>query len=182
MAETPDLFDILDVSLREDTYTSLIAHVLGGDGQLARRVFEELTPEAGFRPDHVDIHFRREAATLCTITTVAGKKDKPDLVLIGTRGTERWWIVIEAKVTAGEGPRQLRRYQQICEQERNAGGIGGYTLYFLTLAGLAPSESSYRAITHAELALGLIGRRSAIRRRPRGADATRKSLCDTTLG
>ncbi len=152
LAGTPDLFDILDVSLREDTYTSLIAHVLGSDGQLARRVFGELTREAGFRPDHVDIHFRRQAASLCTAATVAGKKDKPDLVLIGTRGTERWWVVIEAKVTAGEGPSQLRRYQQICEQERNAGGIAGYTLYFLTLAGHTPSEPSYRAITHAELA------------------------------
>ena len=152
MPDVPDLFDVLDVSLREDTYTSLIASVLQRDRELRVSMFGRLADADGFCPDSVDVHFRREPAAFCTSKAAAGTQDKPDLVLVGSRGSERRWVVIEAKISAGEGPSQLQRYQRICEQEKQAVGIAGYTLYFLTLAGHTPSERSYRAITHAELA------------------------------
>ena len=151
-----DLFDILDVSLREDTYTSLIAHVLRTDQRLAASVFTILVSRASrdfsFRPEHVAIHFRHTLASFCGVKGAATGKDKPDLLLIGQRGDQRWWVVIEAKVTAGEGPQQLRRYREVCEHERAANGIAGFCLFFLTLGGGTGSDQAFRTISHGELA------------------------------
>ena len=120
-----DLFDVLDVSLNEDTYSSLLVHVFRRFPNILAGVFGELTGKTITGKNSVK--FRRQIGS--------DSKDKPDIVVEAETDSGIWWLVIEAKVQSGEGHEQTRRYAALCEIALQAKKHGGSTLCYLTLAG-----------------------------------------------
>lgn len=150
-----DIFTILDVSLREDSYTRLIKAVLDQDEDLRRKVFCALARRAGKHLDSLtrvcEPRFRQQFPAGAGASGAETTKDKPDLLLCGTVNGEQFWIVLEAKIAAGEGDGQLQRYRVICEKCLP----GRYLLFFLTLVPMEPSTKEAQNILHGDLA-GLI--------------------------
>jgi len=120
-----DLFDVLDVSLREDTYSSMIVHIFKWFPEILAGVFEELTGKkiVGKR----SVKFRAQIG--------GDNKNRPDILVTAEIESGEWWLVIEAKVQSGEGHEQTRRYATLCETAQVAKKCGGSTLIYLTLAG-----------------------------------------------
>jgi len=139
----PDIFDILDVSLREDTYSRLIVEILKQSPGIKAAVFEELTGHVPTGDAHPT--FRRGIGE-------KGGKHHPDIVVKCPTAEGIWWLVIEAKVQSGEGWGQTSRYWQAVQQYRENDDICGYTLIFLTLTGEPPTDEHWQPMTHYRLA------------------------------
>jgi hypothetical protein len=144
-----DLFDVLDVSFREDTYSSLVVEILRRSPDIARGVFTRYTgktPRDGAAPD---ILFRKGIGA-------QPARNHPDIVIKCDTSDGQWWLVIEAKVKSDEGWRQTERYRDECERAKGRGECAGFTLLFMTLAGQAPASMDWVPLKHASLA-GTIG-------------------------
>lgn len=105
MSKVPDLFDVLDISTREDTYTTLLANFFGTNQgkQHARRFFKEVfgnLPPEGNVEVKTRPYLKHENIR---------KADIPDLVLAFGDTIRKVWI-IEAKIKSGESSDQLQRY------------------------------------------------------------------------
>lgn len=135
-----DLFDILDISLREDSYTSLIVHVLRRHDAVARGVFYRLTGKEVI-DDNLQICFRK---------SIPGG-NHPDIRIEAETDSGKWWLVIESKIKASEGRWQCENYRTQCERERDEGKCTGFTLVFLTLSGFLPEDADWKKLTHGEL-------------------------------
>jgi len=141
-----DLFDILDVSLREDTYSRLIVEVLRQSREIAAGVFKALTGKTA--TGEIVVLFREGLGE-------APYRNHPDILIKCPTSDGPWWLVIEAKVQAGEGKDQTFRYWTECEKKAQEGECVGYSLYFLTLDGEPPNDSHWYPLTHGRLA-GLV--------------------------
>ena len=135
-----DLFDVLDISLREDSYTSLIVHVLRRHDAVARGVFQRLTGKE-VTGDNPRVLFRK---------SIPGG-DHPDIRIEAKTDSGEWWLVIESKIKASEGSWQCEGYRTQCERARDAGECTGFTLVFLTLSGFLPDDTGWDKLTHGEL-------------------------------
>jgi hypothetical protein len=108
-----DLFDVLGISTREDSYTTLLANVVNEPGgeRWAQNYFEEaLTEPAPAGPVNVilRLHLRYEHMK---------KADIPDLVFtFGDPITDIW--LVEAKIKSGESSDQLLRYETDATQAK----------------------------------------------------------------
>ncbi len=146
----PDLFDLLDISLREDSYTSLLKAAMTTTPAVSQDIFQSLAPPGVPLPSHVEVRFRREFPDGDRFK--AEGKDRPDLLLVGTfESGAPYWVLIESKIASGEGPGQCARYKELCAAASNAGAISGYRLYYMTLLGRAASASEFTGLSHCEL-------------------------------
>jgi hypothetical protein len=144
----PDIFDVLDISFREDSYTRLLVEVLRRSRHIVAGVFKKLTGRTLL--GDAEVCFRRKI----------GPKDSrniPDLIVKGSTSKGCWWLVIEAKIKSGEGPKQTQRYRSECENAKERGDCSGYSPYYLTLTGATPEDSEWKPLTHARL-LELVSR------------------------
>lgn len=94
-----DLFDVLDIGTREDSYTSLLAALFDEKPKWAREFFRRSRDAKDLPPKPVGVHRWPR-------TSVSGKTAIPDLVVtFGDPATVVW--VVEAKIEAREGGEQL---------------------------------------------------------------------------
>lgn len=98
-----DLFDVLGISTREDSYTSLLAALFEEKPQWAREFFMRSMETDSLPPEPVRSY-------RWPVTTVSGKKVVPDLVLAFGCPISHIWV-IEAKIESQEGKDQLIRQE-----------------------------------------------------------------------
>jgi hypothetical protein len=147
----PDLFDLLDISLREDSYTALLKAAMTTTPTVSQAVFQSLAQPGLPTPRHVEVRFRREFPDGDRYK--AECKDRPDLLLVGIfESGAPYWVLIESKITSGEGPGQCARYKGVCEKAARAQAISGFTLYYLTLLGRWAPMPEFIARSHTEVA------------------------------
>lgn len=142
MKVEPDLFDILAISLREDSYTSLIESVFDRHRNILNDVFEKLTKHKIL--DVLKLEFRKGWNS-------GASKDRPDLVIEARTiaGTVR--LVIEVKIQSGEGTNQTVRYQMECTDAKVNRKCAEFHLVFLTLDGSGAIDGEFRSMKHVEL-------------------------------
>lgn len=143
-----DLFDLLGICFREDSYTELLANVFQNDNATARgflRSFLNHEPPTG----------PIRAETRVSTGRRTREKAIPDLVLLfGDPVTHVW--VVEAKIEAGEGDRQTERYGLAGPALLDALGVPEAELIhpsaFLTLDPQVPRGDGFRSVTYEPLA------------------------------
>lgn len=139
-----DLFDVLGISTREDSYTTLLANVFNEPGgeRWAQNYFEEALGEpAPAGPVNVilRLYLRHEHIR---------KADIPDLVFtFGNPITDIW--LVEAKIKSGESSDQLLRYQTDATQAKVLAALDldqsarvEWHYSYLTLEGDKPTKST----------------------------------------
>lgn len=135
-----DLFDVLDIGTREDSYTSLLGALFEEKPKWARDYFSKaLRRDRPDKPVRVRV---RPGATL-----EGGQRIIPDLVLaFGEPVTDVW--LIEAKIRAKEGPDQLKNQESeevrsvLLEKLETQDAEPGWHHSYLTLEGEEPTGST----------------------------------------
>jgi len=137
-----DIFDVLDVSLREDTYTRLSVAALERSPEIRQAVFEKLTGQKTLDiPDKpLFRHGLGEDAS----------KNLPDIFIKGRISTGDWWLVVEVKLMSKEGYEQTARYKEECDKAQNKGQCKGYTVIYLTLDGSEPDTPGWGPLSHSD--------------------------------
>jgi len=140
-----DIFEILSVERREDSYNSLITYALMNSQAACDEVVRHALPNAPSLAWDVK----------CRSKNTEGKV--PDVTITGESNGEKWGVFIENKIDATEAIGQTRGYfdvirSYVIEKDR-AGGI------FLTLDGATAhrhvqetGETRVMSLTHRELA------------------------------
>lgn len=138
---TADIFELLGVKERENTYTRLLAYLLKASPGLRDRLIERafgssVLPATAF-------------STECQ--TSLDPENIPDLLLEATdEAGKRWVLFVETKVHASEDLEQTARYHAACVtrvgSDERVGGV------FLTLKGADPKHGKVHALSHKELA------------------------------
>lgn len=137
----PDIFELLDIETREDTYSILLVHLLRHSGGLRRRILAH-----AFGPDHPYAEFT-EVTPRYTLPGNAGIVD----IFLCPPGSPAgsWAMFIESKLYSGEHGEQTRRYfdatKALVSPEGRSAGI------FLTIAGEDPSCPHVKPLKHREL-------------------------------
>ncbi|MFA5865010.1 MAG: PD-(D/E)XK nuclease family protein [Phycisphaerae bacterium] len=144
---TKDFFDILDVSLREDTYTSLIVEVLNTSQPILKGLVHELIGKE---------------LSFCLLRPVAFREpiqdgsERPDIIIKGVTDQGEHWIVIEAKIKSKEGEKQCERYRKRLDEKKDRENpqkrFFDFDLFFLTLTGEWAEDPHWKPLTHKTLA------------------------------
>ncbi len=140
-----DLFEVLQIGFREDSYTELIANILENDQEMALEFLRQSFPDP---PTSGPIRTETRSAE----RLASRKKVVPDLLVsCGDPASEMY--VIEAKIEAGEGDRQTERYRD-AQQALLARypGAAAKGVGFLTLDGRAPKCNGVEPLTYEPLA------------------------------
>jgi len=167
LAMPTDIFDVLAVSLKEDSYSSLLVHSLRRHRAVLETVFRRLTGQA-LTDDAPQIVFR---AALPNTET----KEQPDIRIDAHTSAGVWRILIENKLLSGEGYRQCDRYGNACRQAKAKGEIAGFTLVYLTLDRRSPDAEGWQEWSHSQW-IGMIaeaGATESVERDPIIGDAWR---------
>ena len=157
-----DIFDVLDISLREDSYTSLVACALRQRDVRAAATAELMGIASGSVVMDGPVHFRKEFPNQDT-------RVKPDLWWDATVDDQSVRVILEFKIKSGEHDEQLRHYRELGSKD-----VGDVGLFFVTLNGKAPSDPLWEPLRHAELA-AIIDKASAtpLEKHPVWGDAWR---------
>jgi hypothetical protein len=135
----PDIFHILDIEDREDSYSSLLIHLLHASPGLRARVLAHAFPKDTPSAEHVTVELR----------TKLTEHDIVDVLLSSDHPGSRWRLFIESKLFSGEHWEQTRRYLEACR--RQVAPNGRAAGIFLTLHGEGGSSEEVRPLTHREL-------------------------------
>ena len=174
-----DIFKVLDIETREDSYSSLLVHLLEHSPNL-RSHLQDLAFGPAARPDGTPkIHLRRKI----------GKHDIADITLQGPATANPPWIMfVEMKIYSTEHGDQTQRYWDACSTLVGTGGrVGGI---FLTIEGTTPVCPHAKPLKHHDLAVWLDEHKSDFQDHPvlslaadayaRRARAPKPSVVDTT--
>lgn len=138
---TPDIFELLDIETREDTYTLLLVHLLRHSSGLRRRVLAH-----AFGPDDPPA----EPAEVVPRRPLPGGAEIPDIFIHHPAGPAgRWAMFIESKIFTREHRGQTQRYWD--GTTSLVGPTGRPAGIFLTLEGDAPLCPRVIPLTHREL-------------------------------
>jgi len=152
LIEMVDIFSILDVTRREDTYTSILVHAL----RASQPFLEAFIGKTGLRSGlHWRISMRKAVAS--------GRV--PDLTLSADDTQGAFRIFLENKIDASEGPNQTEHYLAAVTEE--AGDEDRARGIFLTLNGTRGADGVF-AWTHREIAELLHAHRSTVSDRALG--------------
>lgn len=137
---SPDIFELLDIETREDTYSLLLVHLLRHSVGLRRRVLEH-----AFGPNPP-----ADIAEIVPRHTLPGDAGIVDIFLRHPEGPAgRWAMFIESKLFTGEHGGQTTRYWNACRTL--VGATGCPAGIFLTIDGAVPSCPQVVRLTHREL-------------------------------
>lgn len=133
-----DLFDVLNVGTREDSYTSLLAALFAEKPRWAREFFQQSTGADSLPPKPVETHKWPRA-------TVSGGAVIPDLLLTFGAPVAEVWIV-EAKLEAREDRDQLAAREGGEARESLSEDLGlpedaRWHYSYLTLEGETPATA-----------------------------------------
>lgn len=134
-----DLFELLDIPRREDSYSSLLRQLLHDSPKLRQRLLAHAFTEA---PALVD-------ATVLLRTSLPDGAGVPDLLVAGHDAhKQRWELFVENKIDAGEPAGQTQGYLDACRRRAGDRAAG----VFLTLDGRpAGVQSGVTPLSHREL-------------------------------
>ncbi|WP_437310914.1 Ada metal-binding domain-containing protein [Sorangium sp. So ce388] len=133
-----DAFDLLGVSRREDSYTTLIGRAFALDVGFRAALLQAFGVPAAAADDWM-------CRLRVGVTSEADKRSVPDLVFFSRKAREL--VIVEAKIDAGEGDGQLRRYAEpspraeLCSRLGLDAPVESQRGFFLTLDG-APLRST----------------------------------------
>lgn len=134
-----DLFDVLDIGTREDSYTSLLAALLSEKPKWAREFFQKCTDAERLPPKPVTVNRWPHAA-------ISGETVIPDLVLtFGDPASVVW--VVEAKIKADEGKDQLMKQESDAARKSLTENLNllknaAWHYSYLTLEGEPPADAA----------------------------------------
>lgn len=140
------LFAALDLGLRETAHTRALAWLVDpkrsehGFGDLLLRVFLKEIFQLSMEPELSEVMVESE--------TVNGEsRDRLDICIRGTwrlsgGSAQRWLVIVEAKITAGEGQDQCARYEK--QSRRKIARAHRHALVFLTPDGRHSTTGSRR--------------------------------------
>jgi len=145
--EDYDVFDILGVPCREDTFTNLLSYIYNKSD-----IFKKALIERVFGNDvDEDIFFSVRNVFRSNATKTISEKNIPDILLYG----KHHFAIIEVKVDSGEGYMQTQRYYDERYSIMDALGIPSDTVkqnyLFLTLTGAKPACSNFFPISWSEI-------------------------------
>jgi hypothetical protein len=155
--EGQDLFSVLGVGFREDSYSELIANYfqthLDKANEFLRQSFENDPPSLPVRV----------VETRLSLSLEDGKGAIPDLVFFCGDGElqEIYWI--EAKIEASEGAGQTQKYEDAMREYARNKGIERVRGGFLTLGGTKPQSRNVKTLTYKPLAEILEPERFAVK-------------------
>jgi len=153
-----DIFDVLDISNREDSYTKLIASFFESINQSEKyTLFSRLYSIKGKKfseniPDAAIERIKWHSPLFRQAVTESERRKKPDLIIKGYRDDElRYFLLLENKILAHEGEQQTYAYtkmaQKICGENKSV----YKALIFLTLNGDDPDDEQFKAISYYDL-------------------------------
>lgn len=135
-----DIFDLLAVPRREDSYSSVIVHALRASSAFRARLLEFGFPGRAPELQSVEVELRRGLGSGIVDILVTGID----------RDRHRWVLFIENKIDASESRGQTSEYLRAARKKASdsthASGI------FLTLAGTPASAEQVHPYTHRKLA------------------------------
>lgn len=135
-----DVFELLDVARREDSYSSVLVHALRASARLRDRFFAHAFADPPALHGHT-VKLRHK---------LQGKR-AIDIVVLALDAEDRpWCLFVESKIDAGEGPRQTSEYLVAARAE--AGDPSRASGIFLTLGGERAGADGLPRLTHRELA------------------------------
>ncbi|MCD6318840.1 PD-(D/E)XK nuclease family protein [Candidatus Aerophobetes bacterium] len=143
-----DIFDILGIGSREDSYTDLIAYAFEHSTEFREKMLKMLGEEV---PGNWEVFVRPSVA----IKSESGrKKDVPDLVLLNRSGPKV--LLIENKIYSGEGWMQTERYasdefKSNLKEYLKLDTIPEVNYFFLTLDGTKPYSKDFKAISYSDI-------------------------------
>jgi len=144
--EGKDLFDVLGIGFREDSYSDLLANYFRSD---LRGADEFLRQSFNKQPPLFPV---RVVKTRLALALEDGRRAMPDLVFFCGEDEddirEIYWI--EAKIEASEGKGQTRTYEKAMLEEANNKGADRVVGGFLTLDGREP-DSTVETVTYESL-------------------------------
>ena len=136
---SPDIFEILDIEEREDTYSRLLVHLLrrspGLRQDLLTHAFGTEAPQAD--PATVELRHRFTDGRVV------------DIFLAGPEGPNRWALFIESKLFSAEHGCQTADYLK--ESRALVGPTGRAEGIFLTIAGDRACATEVVSLTHRAL-------------------------------
>lgn len=140
----PDAFDLLGVSRREDSYTTLVGRAFMCDAGFRSALLRVLGSSATTSADWA-------CRLRVGVTAEADAKSVPDIVIFSRDAREM--LIIEAKIDAGEGDRQTERYTDPDTRAKLCARLLGLDAptthqrgFFLTLDGAAPRSSWFNRL------------------------------------
>lgn len=137
----PDIFELLDIETREDTYSRLLVHLLRHSVGLRRRVLAHAFKSEPPTAELAEVDLRRALPNNAGVV---------DLLLRHPDGPAgRWAMFIESKLYTGEHGEQTKRYHDACKAL--VGPSGRTAGIFLTIGGDRPSCPHVVPLTHRDL-------------------------------
>lgn len=137
---SPDIFEILDIEEREDTYSRLLVHILERSPGLRKRLLQHAFGDHAPSADPATVTLRHHL----------GDAGVVDILMLGPKDAPRpWALFIESKLFSGEHSNQTEKYlaavQAMVAPNNQASGI------FLTIAGDSAQAPEVKPLTHREL-------------------------------
>ncbi len=143
-----DLFDVLDISHREDSYSRLLVEILRQHEDIRTRIFSKLTGHTPISWDKDPRRAVRFREGLAQGSAGKHKQNIPDLCLVAETKAGMHWLLIENKIWSNEGPSQCQRYQAAAESSPGTKEISGC---YLTLQGEPPLSRVWPGRTHLDV-------------------------------
>ena len=137
LPHSPDIFELLDIEEREDTYSRLLVNLLRRSAGLRRRVLARGFGQEPPPAEPVEVLLREKL----------DESNCVDILLHDPANT--WTMFIELKLYSGEHGGQTCRYWRACE--RRVGPNGRVAGIFLTITGAQAECPSAVSLTHREL-------------------------------
>lgn len=150
-----DIFEILDIEEREDTYSRLLVHILQRSPGLRQRLLQHAFGD----------HAPSAEPAMVTLRHHLGDAGVVDVLMLGPKDAPRpWALFIESKLFSGEHSNQTKKYlaaiQAMAAPDGQASGI------FLTIAGDSAQEPKVKPLTHRELTGWILAHMSDLRDHP----------------
>jgi hypothetical protein len=137
--DSPDIFEILDIEEREDTYSRLLVHLLRRSPGLHQRLLAHAFGADAPSAEPATVELRHKFSDGRVV----------DILLAGPEGPRRWALFIESKLFSGEHGCQTADYLK--ESRALVGATGRAEGIFLTIAGDRACEAAVVSLTHRDL-------------------------------
>lgn len=136
MPASPDIFEILDIEEREDTYSRLLVHLLRRSPGLRQNLLTHAFGTEAPQADPATVELRHRFADGRVV----------DIFLAGPEGPNRWALFIESKLFSAEHGCQTADYLK--ESRALVGPTGRAEGIFLTIAGNRACAPEVVSLTH----------------------------------
>lgn len=162
-----DVFDILGISRKEDSYTNLVKYLFDNWNGFKQKFIKKFVGDkAVYKKDEFELE-TRNTIDLEIEVEHSRKKIVPDMILYSKEEI----IIIENKIFSGEGYEQTNDYSsetalKKIEQKFNIKNAKFY-FYFMTLDGIEACSSKFKPIKWSDLIINCCDDTSEIKKDPR---------------